>query len=115
MKAHVEGFMKSHPVARFIRKSGRIYAEVERPVFRAGDALREFFRSFASTKSHLAFHEEMLIIERLGAPPARISRPGKAKAKPARPRAMARKKPRAHARRPKAKPKPRARTGKRKR
>jgi len=67
MEKHVAGFRKSHPKARFMKKKGRMYAEVKRPVVKAEDAIHSFFRSFALTKSHLAYPEEMVVLERIEA------------------------------------------------
>lgn len=68
MEGHVTQFRASHPKARFIKKGGNIWAWVRRPVIAAEDSIRGFFLEFASVKSHLAYHEEMLILEKVGAP-----------------------------------------------
>jgi len=64
MKKHAEQFKKSHKKAKFTIKKKRLYATVRRPVVKAEDAIMQFFHSFSKTKSHLAYHEEMLILER---------------------------------------------------
>jgi tRNA nucleotidyltransferase (CCA-adding enzyme) len=66
MKKHAEQFKKSHRGARFVVKRKRLYADVKRPDALAEAAVRSFFRAFARTKSHLAFPEEMLVIEAFG-------------------------------------------------
>jgi hypothetical protein len=65
MKSHVEKFKKSHKKARFIKKDQKIYAEVVRPLTNAEIAIMGFFRSYAAKKSHLAYPEEMLVLERI--------------------------------------------------
>jgi len=67
MKKHVKDFRKSHPKAKFIMKSGKIWTQVKRPITKADAAIRQFFRLFSKTKSHLAYPEEMLVIERFEA------------------------------------------------
>ena len=67
MKERVADFKASHKKARFIMKKGKIWAQVKRPVTKADAAIRQFFRSYSKTKSHLAYPEEMLIIERFTA------------------------------------------------
>ncbi len=64
MKERVSDFKASHRKAKFIMKKGKIWAQVKRPVTKADSAIRQFFRSYSRTKSHLAYPEEMLIIER---------------------------------------------------
>ncbi len=64
MAKHAAMFRKSHKGARFVVKKKRLYAEVKRPVAKASDAIHSFFRAFASTKSHLAYPEEMLVLEK---------------------------------------------------
>lgn len=64
MKKHVMQFRKSHRKARFITKKKKLYAQVKRPVVKAEDAIRAFFHSFAATKSHLAYPEEMIVLEK---------------------------------------------------
>ncbi|MEW6035730.1 MAG: CCA tRNA nucleotidyltransferase [Candidatus Micrarchaeota archaeon] len=63
MKKHVAQFKKSHRKAKFIVKKKKLFAEVKRPVWRAQDAMRSFFRAYAATRSHLAYPEEMLVLE----------------------------------------------------
>ncbi|MDD5171872.1 MAG: CCA tRNA nucleotidyltransferase [Candidatus ainarchaeum sp.] len=65
MKKHVEQFKKSHKKAKFSIKKKQLYATVKRPVTKAEDAIMQFFHEFSKTKSHLAYHEEMLILSRL--------------------------------------------------
>lgn len=62
MKSHVEKFRKAHKRARFVKKKGKLYAEVKRPVTKAESALMQFFKKFSKTDSHLAYPEEMIII-----------------------------------------------------
>lgn len=64
MKKHVEQFRKSHRKGKFVIRKKKIFAEVKRPVTKAEDAIHAFFRGFATTRSHLAYPEEMLIIEK---------------------------------------------------
>ncbi len=64
MKKHVTEFRKNHPRASFVKKKGRIFARVKRPVADAETAIRNFFREYSNTDSHLAFPEEMLIVSR---------------------------------------------------
>jgi len=64
MEKHAEKFRRSHRGAKFIRKGKRLYAEAKRPIAGAEDALRSFFKSFSGTGSHLAYPEEMVVIER---------------------------------------------------
>lgn len=64
MKEHAEKFRKRHRRTKFTKKKGKIYAEVKRPVTDARKAIKEFFKKFSRTKSHLAYPEEMLIIVR---------------------------------------------------
>ena len=64
MKERVSDFKSSHRKAKFIKKGGKIWAQVRRPVTKADAAIRQFFRTYSKTKSHLAYPEEMLIIER---------------------------------------------------
>ncbi len=64
MKKHVVNFRKSHRRTRFVKKRKRLYAEVKRPVTKAETAVLQFFRKYSQTKSHLAYPEEMLIIEK---------------------------------------------------
>ncbi|MCI0503937.1 CCA tRNA nucleotidyltransferase [Candidatus Micrarchaeota archaeon] len=64
MKKHAAQFRKSHKRGRFIIKKKRLYAEVKRPLAKADEAIHSFFRAFATTKSHLAYPEEMLVLEK---------------------------------------------------
>jgi tRNA nucleotidyltransferase (CCA-adding enzyme) len=64
MKKHVEKFRKAHKKAKFVKKGGKLYAEVKRPVTKAEKALSDFFKKYSETKSHLAYSEEMILIER---------------------------------------------------
>ncbi|MEW6722346.1 MAG: CCA tRNA nucleotidyltransferase [Candidatus Micrarchaeota archaeon] len=63
MKEHVSGFKKSHKRAKFKAKKGKIWATVRRPVTKASAAIMEFFRAYSKTRSHLAYPEEMLVLE----------------------------------------------------
>jgi hypothetical protein len=65
MEKHAQDFMKAHPKSKFFKKGGKIWAEAKRPITDAQDSLRAFFHSFSKTKSHLAYHEEMVIIEKM--------------------------------------------------
>jgi len=62
MKKHAAQFKKAHKKTKV--KNRKLYAEVKRPVTKAGDAIRQFFRKFSSTDSHLAYPEEILIVEK---------------------------------------------------
>jgi len=73
MPAHVRSFRKSHKGARFIARKKRVCAIVRRPVTRAEDAVMEFFRGFRSSGSHLAYSEELIVLERGGKAAARAS------------------------------------------
>lgn len=64
MKKHVIEFKKRHKKGKFIIKKKKLFAEVKRPVVKAEDAIHSFFRAFATTRSHLAYPEEMLVLER---------------------------------------------------
>jgi hypothetical protein len=64
MKKHAAEFRKSHRGARFIVKRKRLFAEEKRPLRRAEDAIHAFFRAYSRTNSHLAYPEEMLVLER---------------------------------------------------
>ncbi len=64
MTKHVKKFRKSHSKAKFVKKKGKLYAEVKRPLTKAESALMQFFRKFSKTNSHLAYPEEMLVIEK---------------------------------------------------
>ena len=62
MLEHVKKFRKVHPKAKFVKKKGKLYAEVKRPITRADNVLLLFFRKFSKTDSHLAYPEEMIVI-----------------------------------------------------
>jgi hypothetical protein len=62
MKKHIAKFRKAHGKARFVKKKGKLYAEVKRPVAKAETALSQFFKKFSKTDSHLAYPEEMIVI-----------------------------------------------------
>ena len=64
MEKNVSDFRKSHGKARFTKKNKKIYAEIRRPVTKAEQAIMAFFRSFSKTRSHLAYPEEIIILER---------------------------------------------------
>jgi tRNA nucleotidyltransferase (CCA-adding enzyme) len=64
MKKHAAQFRKSHKKAKFVIKRKKLYAEVRRPVVKAEDAIHAFFRAFATTRSHLAYPEEMIVLEK---------------------------------------------------
>jgi tRNA nucleotidyltransferase (CCA-adding enzyme) len=81
MKSHAGKFRKSHKGAKFVVKKGKLLAEVKRKTARAEDAIREFFQAYAKTKSHLAYPEEMVVLERVGGKKA----PEKRSKKPASP------------------------------
>lgn len=65
MKGHVKKFRAGHKKARFIKKNGKLYAEVKRPVTKPEAAIKRFFKSFSTSGSHLAFPEEMVLLEKL--------------------------------------------------
>jgi tRNA nucleotidyltransferase (CCA-adding enzyme) len=65
MGKHSEDFRKAHPKSQFFKKGGKLWAETKRPVTDVTAALRGFFHVFSKTKSHLAYHEEMVIIEKM--------------------------------------------------
>jgi tRNA nucleotidyltransferase (CCA-adding enzyme) len=69
MKKHAGQFRKSHKKAKFIVKKKRLYADVKRPAARAEGAIRSFFRAFSTTRSHLAYPEEMILVESVQAGP----------------------------------------------
>jgi len=66
MKKHVAQFRKSHKRGKFVIKKKKLYAEVKRPITLAEDAIHQFFRGYSTTRSHLAYPEEMLVIEKTG-------------------------------------------------
>jgi len=63
MKKNVEDFKKSHKRAKFVKKNKKLHAEVRRPVTNAKAAIRDFFKTYSGTKSHLAYPEEMIVID----------------------------------------------------
>jgi len=65
MKKHVEKFRKAHKRAKFITRKKKIHAVKKRAVVKAEAAIRQFFRAFSSSRSHLAYPEEMLILRRV--------------------------------------------------
>jgi tRNA nucleotidyltransferase (CCA-adding enzyme) len=65
MKKHVAGFKKAHKGAKFIKRKKKIWTVKKRPVVKAEAAIKQFFRAFSSSKSHLAYPEEMVVIERI--------------------------------------------------
>ncbi|MFH0737776.1 MAG: CCA tRNA nucleotidyltransferase [Candidatus Micrarchaeota archaeon] len=65
MKKHAEQFRKSHKGGRLVVKKGKIFADVRRRTSGAEGAVRAFFHYFSKTKSHLAYPEEMVLLERL--------------------------------------------------
>lgn len=67
MVKHAAEFRKRHVKAKFTIRGRRIYAEVKRPVVKAEEAIRGFFHAFAGAKSHLAYPDEMLVLERFSA------------------------------------------------
>jgi tRNA nucleotidyltransferase (CCA-adding enzyme) len=67
MKEHVEQFKRRHKKARFVIKKRKIFADVKRPEPKAEQAIRAFFHSFAKSRSHLAYPEEMVLVERIKA------------------------------------------------
>jgi len=64
MKKHVEKFRKAHKKAKIITRKRRVHAVKKRAVVRAEVAIMQFFKAFSSSKSHLAYPEEMLVLER---------------------------------------------------
>lgn len=72
MKHHVKSFRESHRDARFISRKKKLFAIVKRPATRAEAAIREFFRKFSKTKSHLACGEELVVVEK-GHKPSKTS------------------------------------------
>ncbi len=62
MKTHLAKFRKAHKKAKFVKKKGKLYAEVKRTITKADSALIQFFRKFSKTDSHLAYPEEMIVI-----------------------------------------------------
>ena len=64
MKEHVLEFKKAHKNAKISTKKKRVYAEVKRPITKAETAIKNFFRQFSTTDSHLAYPPEMILIEK---------------------------------------------------
>lgn len=62
MKKHVSEFKKVRKKTRI--KNKKIYAEAKRQITKADDAIRQFFRKYSETDSHLAYPEEILIVEK---------------------------------------------------
>ena len=65
MARHVAEFRKRHKGAKFTIKRKKIFADVKRPVVTAEKAIRAFFRDISATKSHFAYPDEMVILERV--------------------------------------------------
>jgi tRNA nucleotidyltransferase (CCA-adding enzyme) len=74
MKRHVAEFRKAHKGAKFSSRGGRLLAAEKRAVTKAEDAVMAFFHGYASARSHLSFHEEMLILEYIHHPRRRKKR-----------------------------------------
>jgi len=70
MTKHVKSFRSSHKRAKFLIKKKRLYAVVRRPVRTAEQAIQTFLNSFRSCDSHLAYPEELFIVEK-GLPKAK--------------------------------------------
>ncbi|MBU0532929.1 CCA tRNA nucleotidyltransferase [Candidatus Micrarchaeota archaeon] len=64
MKPHIKAFRNKHKRARFIKRKNKIYAEVNNPMTKPESAIQHFFKHFNKSKSHLAYPEEMFILER---------------------------------------------------
>lgn len=64
MKKHVEKFRKAHKGAKFITRKKKTWAVKKRTVVKAEAAIKQFFKAFSSSKSHLAYPEEMLVFKR---------------------------------------------------
>lgn len=115
MKEHVLKFKKSHRKAKFVIKKKQIFAEAKRRVTGAAAMIHAFFREYSKTRSHLAYPEEMVVVEGPPEKPAKVAaarkKPESAslrrkKAKPAPPRARRRARTKAEkARKPAKKPK----------
>ena len=67
MKEHAAKFKKAHKRAKLIKKKKQLFAEVNRKVIRAEKAIRLFIKDFSKKKSHLAYPEEMVIVEKIKA------------------------------------------------
>ncbi|MBU0591063.1 MAG: CCA tRNA nucleotidyltransferase [Candidatus Micrarchaeota archaeon] len=65
MKKPVLLFRKSHKKSKFVKKNKKIFAVARRPITYGAKSIREFFRNFSKIKSHLNYHEEMILIEKL--------------------------------------------------
>ncbi len=65
MKKHVAKFKKSHKGAKLIKRKRKIWAVKKRPVVKAEAAIKKFFRDFSPSKSHLAYPEEMVLVNRI--------------------------------------------------
>jgi tRNA nucleotidyltransferase (CCA-adding enzyme) len=65
MKENVVDFRKSHKRAKFITKKRQIFAEVKRKTTKAEKAIHLFLNDFSKTKSHLAYPEEIVIVEKI--------------------------------------------------
>jgi len=64
MKERARDFKKSRKGAKFITKKNKLFAEVKRPVTKAETAIRNFFQNYSKTKSHLAYSNEMILVEK---------------------------------------------------
>lgn len=64
MKEHVGEFRSRHRKSRFIKKKNKLWAEVRRIPNKADPSIRAFFRSFLNSHSHLAYPEEMIVVQR---------------------------------------------------
>jgi tRNA nucleotidyltransferase (CCA-adding enzyme) len=62
MKKHIGKFRKAHGKAKFVKKGGKLYAEVKRPLTKAEAAIIQFFKNYSKTDSHLAYPEEMIVV-----------------------------------------------------
>ncbi|VVC04292.1 CCA-adding enzyme [Candidatus Bilamarchaeum dharawalense] len=65
MKEHVLKFRKIHKSSKFIFKNNKIYAQAKRPIIGVKDAIKDFFKQFRKSPSHLACSEELVIIDQL--------------------------------------------------
>jgi len=65
MAGHVAKFKKAHRGSKFIKKKGKISAEVRRSAVSARAAIKQFFRELSKSRSHLAYPEEIIILERV--------------------------------------------------
>jgi tRNA nucleotidyltransferase (CCA-adding enzyme) len=92
MPEHASKFRKSHKKAKFVKRGNRLCAIAPRQTTRAADALRQFFHSHSKTKSHLAYHEEMVVIEEIGARQNIINAKGKVIAMATKKKSKAKKK-----------------------